>query len=204
MRLEYIFGLLGTIVLLQLIDSVDFDFFTAASFLILSDTLRRDGFRGARAVLIPQNPLHFLSEQQFKKEFRFSKQDIPRLVCCLQWPHYFQLSNKYKFSAEICLLVVLYRFAFPSKLSKLEIMFGRAHTNCSLIVSHDRGVRLLYARFGTCLVELIFDVELVLQRIHMYFHAIATKSDGAATTCFGFIDGTVHFISRPKIARRVS
>ena len=59
MRLEYIFGLLGTIVLLQLIDSVDFDFFTAASFLILSDTLRRDGFCGARAVLIPQNPLHF-------------------------------------------------------------------------------------------------------------------------------------------------
>ena len=200
MRLEYIFGLLGTIVLLQLIDSVDFDFFTAASFLILSDTLRRDGFRGARAVLISQNPLHFLSEQQFKKEFRFSKQDIPRLLRCLQWPRYFQLSNKYKFSAEICLLMVLYRFAFPSKLSKLEIMFGRAHTNCSLIVSH--GVRLLYARFGTRLVE--FDAELVLQRIHMYFHAIATKSGGAVTTCFGFIDGTVHFISRPKIARRVS
>ena len=96
---------------------------------------------------------------------------------------------------------MLYRFAFPSKLSKLEIMFGRAHTNCSLIVSH--GVRLLYARFGTRLVE--FDAELVLQRIHMYFHAIniATKSDGAVTTCFGFIDRTVHFISRPKITRRL-
>ena len=61
MRLDNISGVLGAKVLLQLISiaSRDFDFFTAASFLILSDSLRRDAFHGARAVLIPQNPLHF-------------------------------------------------------------------------------------------------------------------------------------------------
>jgi hypothetical protein len=199
MRLDNVFGLLGTILLLQLIDSLDFDFVTAAAFVLLSDTLGDVVVRGPRATLIPKNPLYVLSDAQFKKEFRFSKADIPRLLRCFQWPRYFQLRNGYKFSAEICLLMVLYRFAFPSTLSKLEIMFGRAHTNCSLIVGH--GVRLLYARFGARLID--FDVQLLLPRIHLYFQAIARKSAGAVTTCFGLIDGTVHFITRPRIKGRV-
>ena len=103
------------------------------------------------------------------------------------------------FSSEICLLMVLYRFAFPSTLTKLEVMFGRSASACSVIVNH--GIQLLYARFGTRLYE--FDVLLVMQRIHLYQEAIRKKSKNAVTTCFGFIDGTVHFIARPGTKRRV-
>ena len=58
---------------------------------------------GHRAKLIPRNPLQFLSERQFKKESRFSKQDIPRLLRCFQWSRSFTLANGYKFTAEISL-----------------------------------------------------------------------------------------------------
>ena len=80
----------------------------------------------------------------------------------------------------------LFRFAFPSTLHKLEVMFGRASTSCSLIVTY--GVELLYARFGARLAK--FDVVLVLQIIHLYYEAISRKSGGAVDTCFGLIDGT--------------
>ena len=95
--------------------------------------------------------------------------------------------------------MVLYRFAFPSTLHKLEVMFGRASTSCSLIVTH--GVELLYARFGARLAK--FDVVLVLQRIHLYYEAISRKSGGAVDTCFGLIDGTLHCTTRPGVKTRI-
>ena len=147
-----------------------------------------------RPKLTPKNPLKTLDDKQFKKEFRFAKKDIARLVACLQWPPFFRHpSNGMIFSSEICLLMVLYRFAFPSTLNKVEIMFGVWDTYCSYIVSH--GVNMLYAKFGTRLYA--FDTKLVLARLHIYMEAIRVKSQGAATTYFGLLDGTVHYISRP-------
>ena len=108
------------------------------------------------------------------------------------------MNNQLSFSAEICLLMILYRFAFPSTLAKLEIMFGRSESTCSRIVNH--GISLLYARFGSRLYE--FDVELVLERIHLYQQAIGIKSKDAVQTCFGFLDGTVHKTTRPQPNRR--
>ena len=82
------------------------------------------------------------------------------------------MQNRMVFSAEICLLMVLYRFAFPSTINKLEVMFGRPASYCSVIVKH--GVTLLYARFGIRLYE--FDIVLVLQRVHLYQQAIQKKA----------------------------
>ena len=196
MNLTNIFGLVGALVLAQVLDSLQLNYLTAVVLLILSDEFKNVR---ARARLFPTNPVHVLSEKQFKKEFRFSKADIPRILRCLNWPPFFRLGNRIVFSAEICLLMVLYRFAFPSTLSKVEIMFGRSSSSCSLIISH--GISLLYARFGNRLLE--FDTELVLQRIHLYKAAITRKSRHAATHCFGLLDGTLHKICRPKVGKRV-
>ena len=108
---------------------VQVDFATAAAFLLMS---------GNATELVnivctrwtPSNPLQTLIYKQFIKEFRFAKQDIPRLLNCLQWPPYFRMPNCMTFSAESCLLTVLYSFAFPSTLTKLEIMFGRSASAC--------------------------------------------------------------------------
>ena len=143
--------------------------------------------------MTPRNPMELLSDKQFKKEFRFSKADIPRLLRCLQWPVFFSFNNRVIFSAEICLLMVLYRFAFPSTLNKLEVMFGRSSSSCSRIVTH--GVSLIYARFGTRLYEL--DIQLVLQQIHLYQEAVSRKSKSAVQIHFAFFDGTFFFLEVP-------
>ena len=48
---------------------------------------------------------------------------------------YVVCSGLYFFTAEICLFIVLYRFAFPSTLNKLEIMFV-GYSILSQIVTH--------------------------------------------------------------------
>ena len=135
-----------------------------------------------------------LTDRQFVKEFRFSKEEVVRVIAALQWPPFFRLQSRLVFSSELCLLMVLYRFAFPSTLNKLEVMFGIPSTTCSIIVNH--GIKMLKAKFGERLRS--FDVELVLRNIHWYQESISKKSGGAATTCFGFIDGTLVQVSRPK------
>ena len=101
-------------------------------------------------------------------------------------------------SGQICLLMVLFRFAFPTTMNKLECVFGYPYSTCSKIVNY--GLSLLYAKFGGRLER--FDVDLVLARLHEYQDAIRVKSNGAVHTCFGFIDGTLHQICRPSMTRR--
>ena len=74
-----------------------------------------------------------LNDQQFKKEFRFAKPDIARLLNCLQWPRFFELPNKMVFTSELCLLMVLYRFHFPSTFTQVEIVFCVPSSSCSFI-----------------------------------------------------------------------
>ena len=72
MCLDNIFGLLGTILLAQLINSVDFNLVTAAALLLLSTNVNGEVVGPKiRSVLVPKNPKDFLSDKQFKKEFRF-------------------------------------------------------------------------------------------------------------------------------------
>ena len=100
------------------------------SFLLLSG----DASKGKvlnRITIVPTNLLETLTDKQFKREFPFSKADKPRLLHCLQWPQFFRMNNRLSFSAEICLLMILYRFAFASTLANLEIMFGRSESICS-------------------------------------------------------------------------
>ena len=111
----------------------------------------------------------------------------------LQWPPVMYTINQVAFSSEICLLMVLYRFAFPSTLNKLEVIFGIHYSVCSHIVK--QGVNLLAAKFENRLID--FDFELVVQRLEEYQTAIERKSKGAATTCFALIDATLHQICRP-------
>ena len=95
--------------------------------------------------------------------------------------------------------MVLNRFAFPSTLNKLVVVFGIHYSAYSGIVS--QGINLLAAKFENRLMD--FDVELVLQRMEQYKKTIAVKSQGTATDCFALIDATLHLISRPWAAWKV-
>ena len=94
-----------------------------------------------------------------------------------------QFKKDFCFSGQICLLMVLFRFAFPTTMNKLECVFGYRYSTCS-------------AKFDGRLER--FDVDLILARLQEYQDAIRVKSNGAVNTCFGFIDGTLHQICRPS------
>ena len=101
--------------------------------------------------------------------------------------------NQVVYTSEVCLMMVLYRFAFPSTLNKLQVTFGIHYSVCSLIVNHC--VNLICAKFENRLTD--FDSVLVLERLEEYQRAIEIKSEGAATHCFALIDATLHQICRP-------
>ena len=193
MQLTNVLGLTGVMIILQMLDSMEMSFAMACCMLLLSDAQTGPAVAAVKKRLTRKNPLITLSDAQFKKEFRFFKGDIPRLIGLLNWPIIMRTPRGVVFGAEICLLMVLYRFAFPSTLNKLEITFGYPASACSNIVSE--GVNLLYARFGTRLLEL--DIVLILSRLQHYKRAINRKSNSAASDCFGLIDGTVHHICKP-------
>ena len=125
---------------------------------------------------------------RIRKNLGFQKQIYLGYFVPCSGLHFF-LQQQSIFTAEICLLIVLHQFAFPNTLNKLEIMFRRSSIFCSWIVNH--GVSLIYACFGTRHNE--FDNQLLLQQIHLYQEAITRKSKSAVQTCFGLLDGTVHY-----------
>ena len=115
-----IFGLTGLMFLLQIVNSIEMSFGMASCLLLLSEKEKEQKTALVRKVrLVRKNPLHELSEAQFKKEFRFRKTDIPLLVALLSWPLIMRTQHGVVFSSEICLLMVLYRFAFPSTMNKI-------------------------------------------------------------------------------------
>ena len=184
-------GLVGILFLLNLINSVGLDNFTATCLVLLCDSSKRRD--AVRPRLSRKNPLLTHTDKQFWSEFRFAKHDIPRLVALLEWPPVMYTVNRVVYTSEICLMMVMYRFAHPTTMIKLEVAFGIHESACSNIVSH--GVQLLNAKFGNRLKEL--DVTLVLLRLEMYQEAIRKKSRGAVNNCFGLIDGTLHRTCRP-------
>ena len=124
-------GLVGFFILLNLIQLVGFDFFSGCCFIVLNGNARGDS--GPR--LLRKNPLITFTDRQFKKDFRFAKADIPRLLAVFQWPLFMYTVNQVQYTAEICLLMVLYRFAYPSTLNKLEVTFEIHASACCGIVN---------------------------------------------------------------------
>ena len=190
-----VLGLVGILVVMNLIQSVGLDVFTACCLVLLCDRKKE-----LQPLLVRKNPMVTFSDTQFKKDFRFAKQDIPRLLRVLRWPPIMYRVNRVVYSSEICLLMVLYRFAFPSTMNKLEVTFGIHHTACSHIVQN--GVQLLSSKFENRLTDL--DLVLTIQKLQTYQQAINMKSKGAASNCYALIDATLHQISRPwGVGRRI-
>ena len=117
-------GLVGILFLINLVQSVGFNFLTATCLVLLSDN---ETARGTGASSDSQEPTR---HQQFR---------------VLRWPAVMYTVNRVVFTSEICLLMVLYRFAFPSTMNKLEVTFGIHQSACSHIVT--RGVELISAKF---------------------------------------------------------
>jgi hypothetical protein len=143
--------------------------------------------------MVRRDPMSDLDDFQFYAIFRFSKADIPRLVRALQMPEKFiDPATGNKCSREEGIMILLYRLHFPSKLINLELLFGIHWTVCSKMFNV-----VLDFVYEKCKNKLKFEKQLIFRNLDVYADSIATKSQGALPRCIGFIDGTVHPISRP-------
>ena len=131
-------------------------------------------------------------------EFRFKKEDIFRLAAVLQLPDKFKCQNGVVVYPIESLCVLLKRFAYPCRYVDLIPRFGRPISQLcmvtNLVVDH------IFERFGNLLNS--FDQPWLSQDCLKVF-AEAVHNEGAALdNCWGFVDGTVRPICRPKQHQR--
>ena len=139
-----------------------------------------------------------MDEDECEVEFRFKKDDIFRLAAALQLPEIFKCQNGVVVDSVEALCIALKRFAYPCRFVDLIPRFGRPISQLcmatNLVVDH------IFDSFGHLLANLD---QPWLSRQNLKFYADAIHGKGAALdNCWGFVDGTVRPICRPKHDQR--
>ena len=143
--------------------------------------------------------LEDMHEDECEVEFRFKKDDIYRLAAALHLPENFRCSNGVVVNPVEALCICLKRFAYPCRYADLVTRFGRPVPQLCMVANHM--VNFLYNRYGDLLNNLN-QPWLAPENLQVYADAIYNKG-AALDNCWGFIDGTVRPICRPKENQRV-
>ena len=132
-------------------------------------------------------------------EFRFLKNDIYRLKDILRLSDILKTYNRLSVSGIEALCIFLKRFSYPCRYSDFIPRFGRPVPDYSII--SNEVMNIIYSRFSYLLED--FNLPFLSpNKLEEYCTAI--KGKGAALdNCFGFIDGTVRPICRPKLNQRI-
>lgn len=133
----------------------------------------------------------------FKRDYRFDKAAIPRLLAVWRVPETITLDQGTVFTGAFGVCVLLRRMAYPSRLTDLSRDLGRSADQLSRIfrymVKHVHTASERQLRYDT--VRLTDDV---LRR-----YAAAIEAAGAPLRrCIGFVDGTVRPVCRPTRYQR--
>nr|CAI5869203.1 unnamed protein product [Callosobruchus analis] len=131
-----------------------------------------------------------------KMNFRFNKEDIPRLCEALRIPARIVTSSGYAANGVEGLCIFLRRLAYPNRLYDLERIFNRSSSALSEIISYVN--RHIYNEFGGLLEDLNNLSWLNQNRLQQYADAIAGRG-ARVRNCWGFIDGTARPICRPSV-----
>ncbi len=140
--------------------------------------------------------LDALSNEECRHNFRFNKEDIYVLCTLLGLPvHYKSARNRIVWSGLDGLCVVLRRLAYPNHLGDLVPMFGRSVSEISEIFNctlHD--LHTMHSHRISSITQ---------SWVHHEEFAQAVYDKGAALQhVWGFIDGTVRRVCRPKVGQR--
>jgi hypothetical protein len=130
--------------------------------------------------------INSFSDEECRLYFRFSKQDLRRVLAVLQLEDSLICENRCRFSTEEALLITLRRLGTPTRLSDLVALFGRDHTQLSRVC--NTMVSLIYDRWH----------HLLQHRLHRWVPdferfctAVQAKTGIAAgDLIIGFVDGT--------------
>ena len=139
-----------------------------------------------------------MDEIECLAEFRFEKQHIPLLADALRIPPYFIMEQRNRVTGIEGLCILLKRVAYPCRYSDMIHRFARPVPVLSMVT--NKVLNHLYQIHGHRLRQWN-DTILHPQALEQYAEAIHTKG-APLQNCFGFIDGTVRPISRPRDNQR--
>ena len=143
--------------------------------------------------------LEDMEEPECKSEFRFEKQDIPILADVLGLPDKFKCPQRSVAGRIEGLCILLKRTSFPCRYSDMIYRFGRPVPELSMIT--DQVIDYIYDAHCHRITQ--WNNQLLTPAsLQIYANAIAAKG-AALHNCFGFVDGTVRPICRPKNNQRI-
>ncbi len=132
------------------------------------------------------------------KELRFRKDHIANLLICLGIPEKVVCSQRTSCSGLEGLCILLKRLAYPCRYTDMVSRFGRNPTEICLIFNE-----MLSLVFNTHhhRLESLEQPFLSPENLSRYANSIHTHG-APLQNCFGFMDGTVRKIARPKTNQR--
>ena len=139
-----------------------------------------------------------VTEEQSWLMFRFNKNDIRTLHQKLRIPKNVNLENGSVVSGIDALCMFLRRMAYPGRLVDLAHFFGRAPSDISRTVNFV--LCHIYDNFGQIL-ETLDHQFLSIPNLQLLAQSVRNKGS-PFEHCWGFIDGTVMQICRPKEHQR--
>ena len=135
-----------------------------------------------------------MDEAQCKRDFRFLKPHNHELKDLLNIPEKIITCQRTTCSGIEGICILLKRLAFPCRYTDMVPLFGRNETELCLIFNHI--LNHVYTNYNHLLHSW---VQPFLQPAALQHYADVIHEKGAPLrNCFGFIDGTVIQICRPK------
>lgn len=139
------------------------------------------------------------SEEECRVDTRFRKEDVLKLVDLFGLGEEIVTYNRVRVDSVEALCLLLRRLAFPCRFVDLMAKFGRPKETLCVIFNHM--LNHIYHNFSHLLTS--FNQQwLSPQRLTYYAERVAAKGAPLAN-CWGFIDGTLRPIARPKQNQRV-
>lgn len=138
--------------------------------------------------------LNSFSSNECKDLFRFSRDDIPRVISALRMPDIMRCSNGTVFHSVEGFMMLTYSMAFPNRLVESKQIFFRSEDDISRIFNevlswlHQNWMHLLEGK-NVCFTQ---------QTIQRYRNAVSARTQINPCSVFGFIDGgTLRPCARP-------
>ena len=144
----------------------------------------------------PRFHLDGLDPTVCKLKTNFTKDEIRHLLHSLSVPPMFRDVNGCVYSGEEAFCLLLYRLTYPVRLCDLVEHFGLSEPQMSLLL--DLVSDWFLSRHG----HLISNVSIWSDLLPTFANRIYDRQN-AYKNCFGFIDGTIRGIARPKRGQRL-
>jgi len=141
-----------------------------------------------------------VSEEECRIEFRFAKKDLNDLKRCLQIPDRIVCIQRTVCDGMEALCIFLKRLAYPCRYTDMVHRFGRNPSELCLIFNEV--LDMVYSNHVHRLGDWDRNPFLQPHELHRYAEVIHDRG-APLQNCFGFIDGTIRPIARPKIHQRL-